>query len=216
MMLSLAGTVHLTAKEAADLLEGYPDRTLELYDRGPTSGADAVGPEEIGRLIVIEPLSQAVAVSLMAAAPTAPWHLVPLDAHLEDADPEGDLYWQADQLYRHFDALPGVGPAITSKLLHLKRPGFYPILDTVVRDLYATAAAEACARAERCKAERPGARRLFWAAIREDLVANRETIVELRRTLTDRPTVKAKQLATLPTVRLLDMLAWSVQDGTNG
>ncbi|MCA1702676.1 MAG: DUF6308 family protein [Actinobacteria bacterium] len=64
------------------------------------------------------------------------WHLVPADARLADADPEGDLYWRAAELYGHFTTLHGVGDAIASKLLHLKRPAVFPILDALIREAY--------------------------------------------------------------------------------
>jgi hypothetical protein len=87
---------------------------------------DEVTPEEVGRLIVIEPLQQATAWALLETGASLPWHLMPTRARLEDADPEGELYENATSLFAAIDDLPGVGFAIASKLLHLKRSGFFP------------------------------------------------------------------------------------------
>jgi|GEM_PF-6949157 len=128
VQLSLAGKLSLSVQDAADLLLNYPALTLSKFDCGPSSGLDIVGPAEIGRLIVIETLSQRVAHLLLTTASQAPWHLVPLDARLEDADPEEQLYWDAAALFKFFTDLPGVGFTIASKMLHIKRPSFFPIL----------------------------------------------------------------------------------------
>jgi hypothetical protein len=66
--------------------------TVEHFDVGPSSGPDRVGPAEIGRLIVIEPLYHSVARELIERGNAAPWNLMPVDATLAEADPEGDLY----------------------------------------------------------------------------------------------------------------------------
>src|SRR5687767_6694318 len=95
-------------------------------------------------------------IRVLDRVPTgAPWHLVPAGARLEDADPEDNLYWQASHLYNFFRRVRGIGPAIASKLLHLKRPGFFPILDSVMVALYAGAAGHAYGRSARAKSELP-------------------------------------------------------------
>lgn len=210
MSLSLGDDLLLETDEAVCLLLAYPSQTVAVYDRGPSSGHDKVGPAEIGRLIVIEPLSQGVATALVRAAETAPWQLVPEDARLADADPESDLYWQAAELYRHFDNEHGVGDAIASKLLHLKRPAFFPILDRLVCRFYDGPARRHYDLSARGKRELPRADRLYWAAIREDLVSdtNRSGLEELRAKLSDGGESRGRQIATLPAVRLLDMLLW--------
>jgi hypothetical protein len=208
--LLLGGTLSLDVEGALALLDTYPAPTLRVYDRGPSSGTDTVGPAEIGRLIVIEPLSRAAAAGLVSAAAEAPWHLVPSDAKLADADPEGDLYWDAARLYDHFDQLHGVGHAIASKLLYLKRSAFFPILDRVVRDFYDDQARHAYQRSERGRRELPRADRLYWAAVRDDLVlaANRTALGDLRSALATSDDQHRRGLAVVSDVRLVDMIVW--------
>jgi hypothetical protein len=208
--LVLAGELELAPAEAADLLTSYPETTLMNYDLGPSSGANRIGPTEIGRLIVIEPLSQAVAIAMIETGSSAPWSLVSTDARLEDADPESDIYWDAARLFGYFTAVPGIADAIASKLLHLKRPGFFPILDSVVRDLYRDAAKAAYGASIRPKRELPDAHRLYWAAIREDLVRDdtRDALASIRTILREDTRPHARAIASLSAVRILDMLAW--------
>ncbi|MDP8900191.1 MAG: DUF6308 family protein [Actinomycetota bacterium] len=210
MLLQLAGDVVLDTERAVALLADYPPETLDAYDAGPSSGLDRVGPAEIGRLIVIEPLSQAVARALVKAAADAPWHLVPADARLADADPEGDLYWRAAELYGHFTRLHGVGDAIASKLLHLKRPAFFPILDALIREAYDLGAQAAYEQGERCRRQLPHADRLYWAAIRADLVrpSNAPAFADLREALLLSGELHKQRLARVSDVRLMDMIVW--------
>lgn len=215
MFLQLAGDLVLETETAAALLAGYPPETLDAYDAGPSSGLDCVGPAEIGRLIVIEPLSQAVARSLVKAATDAPWHLVPVDARLADADPEGDLYWRAAELYGHFTRFHGVGDAIASKLLHLKRPAFFPILDALIRDAYDRGARAAYEQGKRCRHQLPHADRLYWAAIRADLVrpSNNLALATLRNALALGGESHEQRLARESDVRLIDMIVWRIRVG---
>jgi len=60
VLFQLAGDVVLETESAVALLAGYPPATLDAYDAGPSSGSDCVGAAEIGRLIVIEPLSRPI------------------------------------------------------------------------------------------------------------------------------------------------------------
>jgi hypothetical protein len=128
MDLSLADQILLTIEGAAIILLQYPAVTLDQFDRGPSSGPDNVGPWRDRSANSHRAARPRGSLSLMAAGTGAPWNSVPLDARLEDADPEGDLYWAATSLFRHFDDIAGVGLAIAS-MLRLKRPTFFPILD---------------------------------------------------------------------------------------
>jgi hypothetical protein len=75
-------------------------------------------------------------------ASSAPWPS--LEADLRQADPGvvGGVYDQLAALYEHFNnaAPPGIGMAKTSKVLHLKRPTAYPILDRKITSTYRHAA----------------------------------------------------------------------------
>ncbi len=210
MSLQLADLPEIDTDTAVALIDAYPEQTLQLYDGGPSSGQDSIGPVEIGRLIVIEPLSQDVAGRVLEAAPRAPLHLVPVDARLADADPEGELYWRAGELFEHFVSVNGVGLTIASKLLHLKRPGFFPILDSVVQKVYDQPARKAYQQSERGKKELPHANRLYWAAMRSDVVspANQMALGQIRNALAVAGKRRLLRAAAVSDTRLIDILLW--------
>lgn len=141
----------------------------------------------------------------------APWHLVPPDAHLADADPaeEDGLYDRAEELYRHFHAgrRQGMTPAKIHKVLHLKRPHLYPLLDGRLRHLFEDQAQELSKRIREVRRGRRG--RLYWGAIREDVVANRDGLAKVREELASREE-PASLAAELSDVRLHDILAWDL------
>lgn len=139
------------------------------------------------------------------------WRAVPPTACLAEADPQmhGQLYDDADALFAHF-LVPrehGVGVGKVSKVLHLKRPHLYPILDSQLAARYRELAAAA---AQRYGAQRHGLSRMFWAAIRDDLVnsTNVAAPARVRRNLASHSDELVRQAADLSDVRLLDILAW--------
>lgn len=128
--------------------------------------------EEIARTHKVRSrISHAQRDWFIRTAVDAPWAAVPIDAQLVDADPHvsGELYDRAEALYDHFrTAAPRhVGVAKISKVLHLKRPGLFPILDSKVMAFYRLHARAAAARYPH-----RGRRAMFWAAIRDDVCAN--------------------------------------------
>lgn len=140
----------------------------------------------------------------------APWHLVPRDAHLADADPdeEGGLYDHAEELYRHFFSgrRRDMSPAKIHKVLHLKRPHLYPLLDGRMRHIYEDRASEVSKEVEGRRGRRG---RLYWAAIRLDVIDNSDAFDAIRSALASRgePEALAQHLSD---VRLLDILAWEL------
>lgn len=147
-------------------------------------------------------------------ATTAPWDVLARDADLAEADPTqvGGVYDRASELYAHFfDVAPnGVSTAKVSKVLHLLRPRFFPILDSRLMDFYDSAAKAAAKRATAARPELARFRRLHWAAVREDVVANRSALDQLRSALAQSTAPLAAEVADrVGDVRLLDMLAWA-------
>jgi hypothetical protein len=209
--LTIGGHYRIEVKNAVASLMSYPPMTVQYYDQGPGSHPDTVTPTDIGKLIVIEPLQQRVAIGLLEAGESAPWKLVGVQDRLEDAEPGGDLYERATLLFKYFDDVPGVSFAIASKLLHLKRPGFYPLLDSVLRKVYDAAAAAAYTTSTGKQAgKRAG--RLYWAAVRADLVdpENIAALEKIRGQLKKMDDAQADRLLRVNDLRLLDMLAWTV------
>lgn len=175
--------------------EAVPD-TLTYYDFG---GSDAdphphntVDLSDAGRLVVINARLGADDVPFMIRrAESAPWAAVsPTDDLLQ-------LEWQglldrAEQLYRHFRPATGrrLGPTRTHKLLHLKRPHVFPIVDSVVRETYG----------DRARAE--GGR--YWPVLAQEIQDNRAAYEQLKARLA------SERVGRLTVPRLHDILVWSL------
>lgn len=184
--------------------------TVTRYDLGGAGDSLALTTEEVARTrIIASRISNSQCEWFVERAVTAPWGDVPVDASLVDADP-GDhygLYDAAVALHGHFSAAAPAGVAVAKihKVLHLKRPGLFPILDSHLLATYATAATRAALRY-------PGlvARRLYWAAIREDLLDehNVAALADVRARLAADSDPKLAAMARLTDLRLLDAVAW--------
>jgi hypothetical protein len=101
----------------------------------------------------------------------------------------------------------GIAYGKISKVLHLKRPHLYPILDSKLRKAYRGPAAAA---AQRFQQHRPGVRRSFWAAVRDDVLnpANVEALKAVRTEMRAHENELVQRAAELSDVRLLDILVW--------
>lgn len=189
---------------AGGVCRWYADRhlaTLTYYD---FAGSDAdphpddrVDLADAGRLVVINARLTADDVpTMISAAQSAPWDEVPHDADVTVAPDVTGLLDRAERLYRHFrDA--GLGPTRTHKLLHLKRPAVIPVVDSVVRRTYLTAA-RAAGRA------RGSTHPHFWPVLVEEMRANTDAYRELTAELADNP------VSRLTVPRLADILTWSL------
>lgn len=176
----------LTLAEVAEQVSGFPAGTVRWYDFGgasdtPPEVVDAVTLLDLGRMTAMNPdvTGQDAVALLERDVDPSLWRAVPPTADLADADPakEGGLFDAANRLYKTFSSISNVKDAKTSKLLHLKRPRLYPILDEQVKRLYL---ARAVAEAARPEVAWRGYRMTYWAAIRQDLLAWRERCRHLR------------------------------------
>ncbi|MFI8523082.1 DUF6308 family protein [Promicromonospora sukumoe] len=186
------------------------DGTVARYDLAGASETMTLGSDEIARTRIIKSrISRAQSDWFVDRSTSAPWEDVPSAANLADADPEDDggLYAAANALYEHFrSAAPTrVADGKIHKVLHLKRPGLVPILDSRLRRTYSTRAVQAARRHPQL-----GARRLYWAAIREDLIdeGNMAALEEARGELSAHVDPKVQAMARLTDLRLLDAVAW--------
>lgn len=196
----------LGPNEALDRLARYPLRTPAVYDYPGPGAPTAVTAEEIKRTRrVSSRISAAEGDWFIALAGTAPW--TASDADLRDADPAeaGGLYDSMLHLFSHFaDAAPkGVNTAKISKVLHLKRPKQFPILDSRLMAAYRDAAIRAATAYDS-----RGNRRMYWAAIRSDLIGSADGLTELRTRMAAHPAARVQQLQAVSDLRLLDMLTW--------
>ncbi|MDX6228575.1 MAG: hypothetical protein QOI76_1965 [Frankiales bacterium] len=182
--------------------------TLTWYDGDGAGTREGITAAVIGRSAFMDArLTRTEAGALVAAAATAPWATVPVEARLGDADPQvrGGLYDAAERLHRHFlEAAGRVGATSISTVLHITRPGLFPILDSTVRQLY-TDRAEAAWHAE-TRPERPYSGRSYWPVIREDIAAAGEVLADWRAQLARSGQPAQRRLATLSDVRLWDIV----------
>lgn len=146
-------------------------------------------------------------------ARSAPWGEIATDASLADADPTqpGGLYDAAAGLYHYFlDQAPkGVAAAKVSKVLHLMRPGLVPILDSRLLGTYRSVATAAAKRVGGERPELRSAQRMYWAAIRDDLLVSQAALSAIRQQLHHSDDALVREAAgRLSDLRLLDMVTW--------
>lgn len=208
-VVSVAGRV---VHDALDGLVGYAREhsgTVERYDLGKPGDPDVVSGDEVVRTRLINSRigrRNREHFLRISAETTALLAAIPVTAHLRDADPAatGGLY---DQALSVFDKYPTAGVRLgkVSKVLHLKRPHLFPILDSRVVSAYREVAEKAAARYPG-----RGYRRMYWAAVRDDVVApaNVAALASLRDLLRGHTDERAGRLAGLSDVRLLDILTW--------
>jgi len=204
----------LTIRQVLDTVLLYPVNTVRYYDcagtpRPERSTAQRVTLADLGRITLMNPkVSGADAAALLELEVAEDvWAAVPPDADLADADPAvtGGLCDAALALH-DANRLRGVSLGKVGKLLHLKRPALFPVLDRELQRLYATRATE---QARRPEMTFRGYRRVYWEAVRADLVAWRQAgaFTTLRAELTHDETRSG--WAELTDLRLLDITAWS-------
>ncbi|MDX6202992.1 MAG: hypothetical protein QOF82_1277 [Frankiales bacterium] len=203
--------VHVRADLGALALIEYATSaadTLAWYDGDGAGTPDGITAAVIGRSAFMDArLTRTEVSALVAAAATAPWATVPVDARLRDADPQvrGGLYDAAERLHRHFlDAAGRVGATSISTVLHITRPGLFPILDATVRQLYTDRAAAAW-HAE-TRPERPYSGRSYWPVIREDITEAADVLADWRAQLARSGQPAQRRLSTLSDVRLWDIV----------
>jgi hypothetical protein len=97
---------------------------------------------------------------------------------------------------------PYVGQAKRSKLLHLKRPWLVPIADTRVAAAYHDRSG--------AWADQLGIASGHWEAAREDLTTAASDFEWLTGQLRDHQEPRIQRLSRLTSLRLLDILAWTI------
>lgn len=213
MRMSTSAEIVIAGRERSisdcvDELRQYPGRTITRYDLPGPGHPTTLTRDEVARTrSVYSRISEQQLDWFIERATNAPWP--PPDADLRRAEPNirNGLYDQLEAFYRHFenDAPSRVGRSKISKVLHIKRPAAFPILDSKVTDVYVQMAAHAVERYPRLKYQKAA----YWVAIRDDLIANTESeaLPELRAALGDKGTL-GTHLDHITDLRLLDMLTW--------
>jgi hypothetical protein len=202
------GDSELRVADATLLVDMYAHEyapTIVFYDCGGDPDGDVVpskGPislSDIGRMALIgADLTSADAAQLLATTDVQ-WSAVEPMARLEDADPD-----ESDGLYAAMSAIwsqvrvkkSGIGSGKASKLLHLKRPFAFPLLD---RDI--------CSTYEK----RYRKTRAYWQLIRQDLIDGAEDLERIRGRLESAKNPAVTRASRLPALRLLGIIAWQLQ-----
>lgn len=209
--LTVAGHVR-TVEDALEVLEKYPRKTPAAFDYLGAGDLEKLTAHEVIRTRKISSrISNKEVTYFLEASETAPW--IRTAADLANADPDGELFASMTDLYWHFAEGPpkGVSFAKISKVLHLKQPSLFPILDSHVARAYAPAA-----KILRTDHPQLGWRRRTWLAVRKDLLAARTSgaLDELRgrlRSYTSADMAKQKEVRLmdeLTDLRILDILVW--------
>lgn len=209
--LTVAGHVR-TVEESMGVLERYPRKTPAAFDYlGSGELRELTAQEVIRTRKISSRISNKEVACFVETSAQAPWISAPGD--LGNADPEGELFAAMTGLYWHFaESSPkGVSFAKISKVLHLKQPGLFPILDSHIARSYAPAA-----KLLRVDYPEFGWRRRTWLAVRNDLLAARASgaLDELRHRLRSYKShdinkqQEVRLLDGLTDLRLLDILVW--------
>lgn len=146
-------------------------------------------------------------------------------ASLEDAaflnHPAVEAAWRR---FTTLTELGNIGWGTATKLLHLKWPAFYPIVDRDFRTAYRARAVVAHNNSNAIpgRRQRKNANiRAYWLAFRTDLHRNRDALAALPGRVTKLAAgdpdslAHADRLAQLAPLRLLDMLAWDLGRSRN-
>jgi hypothetical protein len=179
----------LEVPQALDVVRSYPRSTVLLYDladdpEGRAEGSDAIGLGDIGRLAALGVrLTPETVVGMLDVARLLRWERLGDEPFLEDADPEkeGGLSEAMTLVEEQLRTESGVDVRTASALLHIKRPHLFPLLGPTAIP----------ARS--------------WSAIREDMLANEQEMIEL--TLAIQADPELDLFTRITNLRLYDILS---------
>jgi len=204
-LIVIAGRT-VSLDQALMILRAYSKRTMRKYDL-PGAGDPAIlTPDEVRRTRAVSSrISEAEVAWFTARGSTAPW--LPAGSDLTDADPDvtAGVYDAMTDLFDYFlTAAPrGVNRAKISKVLHVKQPALYPIVDSHLDMTYRDAG-----RAAALRHPQRGFKSMNWVAIRADLIENRSTgsLSAVRDAI--QQSTDLGDFNQVTDLRLLDMLTW--------
>jgi hypothetical protein len=153
---------------------------------------------------------------LVARAKTADWSLLSVHQPLASKDQREDdaTMARALGLYAHFldPKIPGVSRGKVHKILYIMRPAYFPIVDSRLARLYRKPALEWNSEFRRAGGQSDYFAPAYWAAIRADIRRNTDVIKHMRTKLSSVNSGEHTEvIARLTDVRILDMLAWSME-----
>jgi len=199
------GDEEISQRTAQDFVTTYAHdyaATILYFDfDGRTDGnvepSDGVTLADLGRMTVINADLNGQDAARLLSLDIA-WTSVAPTARLETADPDepDGLYAAMTTMWSDVRKLRRIGPAKASKLLHIKRPFAFPLLDRDVRKTYKRRYANS---------------NDFWREIRADLVDGASELDAIGNELRVADEVDLRRAGRLPRLRLLDILAWKLQ-----
>lgn len=192
-------------RDALNLVSAYARdyaATILYYDfdgraEGAVKPANGVRLSDLGRMTMINAdLNGDDAAALLSLR--LPWSSVAETARLQDADPDepDGLYAAMTSMWFDVRGLRGIGQTKASKLLHIKRPFAFPLLDRDVRKTYQG---------------RYAASEEFWRELRTDLIDGADDLERIATELRAHDDANRRRAGRLPHLRLLDVLAWKLQ-----
>lgn len=104
----------------------------------------------------------------------------------------------------------GIGSQGCTKILHLKRPSLYPILDDRIKGLYEPCVAAWQERLHYLEGVAASDSPPYWAAFREDLVRNHDPLEVYRAGLAEDENETVRLMAKITRLRLQDIIAWMI------
>lgn len=206
-----------TVNDALSELEGYAakhGKTLKRYDLADHGDSALTLSMVAATRVVSSRISNQQAAQLVEIVNSVNWTQVPPGSLLKSADPtiEGGLFDAASALYQEVRerAPKDVKAGKISKVLHLMRPGLFPILDSRIRNLYRVEARNASVAIKVERSTFPYSE-TYWGAIRNDIFSNEGALLQLRSQAAESANPLVKAAAERVTdVRLLDLLAWKI------
>ncbi|MCU1605913.1 MAG: hypothetical protein JWP46_2378 [Modestobacter sp.] len=207
MTLHVAGRVVEDPMSIWAAYAKYQRRALRVYDLPGAGHPAELTSDEVWRSrAIISHVTHAERLAFPEIWSAAGGPDLEADARITDADPlvRGGLYDRVQAVVAPFVARKGVRYTKAYKVLHIKRPALFPILDSQLRRLYEEAEAS-YRRDNREKLPDDGFN--YWGAIRLDVRFNQAALDHYRVELADRGG-PLEQLATLSDIRLLDIISW--------
>jgi Family of unknown function (DUF6308) len=212
----VAGRDAFTVDGALEVLTHYEasfGATVSHYDLGGPDEIeidDAVSTTDLGRLVLINAgLDGEDGARLLAFDLASRLRGLGVDLRLEEVDQRApgtdDVYARMDAVWRGLMVLPNIIEAKVSKLLHLKRPKLFPIIDSRIQEIYRSAA-------EQSGRSLGWTVRHYWSAIAADVRANQSAFTEIRHQLMDASST-SRRLVYLSDLRMQDILAWGPTAG---
>ena len=176
----------LDVGKALDVVRRYPRSTVLLYDladdpEGRAEGNDGIGLGDIGRLAALGVrLTPECVAGMLDVARLLKWERLGDEPFLEDAEPATALFEAMTQVEEQLCSESGVDVRTASALLHLKRPHLYPLLGETAQP------------------------KLAWTAVREDMLANEQAMIELTLAIAADPELDL--FTRITNLRLYDIL----------